>query len=120
MLKLTSVALSLLALVSIVPSAQAGLIFNGDNHNSQPQIKVIINPQTKTQDRYDSKYDDKYDNYKSYQERKAALRRREWEARREAYRRYQRSQYYSNSRYNRDSYDRYDDDKSYYNYRDRH
>jgi hypothetical protein len=120
MLKLTSVALSLLALVSIVPSAQAGLIFSGDNRNSQPEIKVIINPQAKTQDRYDNKYDDKYDNYKTFKERKAAQRRREWEARREAYRRYQRSGYYSNSNYHRDSYDRYDNDKSYYNYRDRH
>jgi hypothetical protein len=115
MLKLTSVALSLLALVSIAPAAQAGLIFKADSHNSQPQIKVIINPQTKTEDRHDSKYN----NYKNYQEWKAAQRRREWEARRETYRRYQRNQYYSNSGYNRDSHDRYHDNSSY-NYRDRH
>jgi hypothetical protein len=127
MLKLTSVALSLLTLVSIVPSAQAGLIFKGDSYNSQPTIKVIVNPQAKNQrrdedcdeDRRNTKYN-KSNSYKKYHERQAAQRRSEWEARSEAYRRTQRAdKYYSNSSYHRDSYDR-DDDYSSYNDRDRH
>jgi hypothetical protein len=127
MLKLTSLALTLLTLVSIAPAAQAGLIFKGDSYNSQPAIKVIVNPQSRNQQRDEDCDDDrrntKYNNsnYKKYQERQAAQRRREWEARREAYRRYQRgSGYYSNTGYSRDYDDRDDDYTSYYKGRDRH
>jgi hypothetical protein len=134
MLKLTSFALSALALISMVPAAQAAPIFNKEvfdrDRNSQPAIKVIVNPQSKNQDRHDDRDDDRYDDrrtsnygrynsYKNYQERQAAAqRRREWKARREAYRRYYQQKYYSNSNYHRDSYDR--DDDNYYKYRDRH
>jgi hypothetical protein len=119
MLKLTSFALGLLTLVSIVPSAQAAPIFIGDNRNSQPEVKVIINPQTKTQERYEERRNTTYGNnnsYQSYHERQEAQRRRELEARREAYRRHHHG--YNN--YHRDSYERYDNKSGYYNNRDRY
>jgi hypothetical protein len=115
MLKFTSIALGLLTLVSIVPSAQAFPIVIGDTRNSQPEVKVIINPQTKTE----SHRDNNYNSYQSYHERQEAQRRREREARREAwYRRHHG--YSSNNNYNRDSSGRYEDKSGYYNNRDRH
>ncbi len=121
MLKLTSFALGLLTLVSIVPSAQAFPIVIGDTRNSQPEVKVIINPQAKTESHRDNNYNN-YSSYQSYHERQEAQRRREREARREAW--YRRHHGYSsnnnNYNYNRDSSGRYEDKSGYYNNRDRH
>jgi hypothetical protein len=93
MLKLTSLALGLLTLISIAPSAQAFPIVIGDTRNSQPEVKVIINPQVKTESRRDNDYrtesrrDDKY-NYRFNAERRRQIEiarereaRERWEAR---------------------------------------
>ncbi len=88
MLKVTSVALGLLTLLSLAPAAQAVPLIIGGDRNSQPQIKVIVNPQSNTTERRD---DDRYrqypehrhgrDRYREEQERYRQIQARKREAR---------------------------------------
>lgn len=87
MLKITSVAVGLLTLLSLSPAAQAFPISIGGG-NSQPQIKVILNPQTQIADRWDDNYryrqPERRDNnyrYRQEQERYRLIEARNREAR---------------------------------------
>jgi hypothetical protein len=121
MLKLTSLALGLLTLISIVPSAQAFPIVIGDTRNSQPEVKVIINPQVRTESRRDDKY-----NYRLDAERRRQIeiaREREARARWEA--KHRHHGYYSQkpsygSTYHSEHNEHREDRGGYYNNRDRH
>jgi hypothetical protein len=75
MLKLTTLALGLLTLISLAPSAQAAPLFDRghDNYptpvqrtvgdrNSQPEIKVIVNPQSRPEVRPENRREERYEN----------------------------------------------------------
>jgi hypothetical protein len=130
MLKLTSLALGLLTLISIVPSAQAFPVVIGDTRNSQPEVKVIINPQVKTENRRDdyrteSRRDNNY-NYRLDAERRRQIEiAREREARERWEAKHRRHGYYSqkpsySSTYHSEHNEHREDRGGYYNSRDRH
>jgi hypothetical protein len=104
MLKLTSAALGFLTLISIVPSVQAAPLFDRPNDSpapnvraifgtraSQPEIKVIVNPQARPEihpaiyrdDRFNNRYDRRESEYR-YRQELARRREREIEREREA------------------------------------
>jgi hypothetical protein len=98
MFKPTTFALGLLTLISLAPSAQAAPLFDRgrDNYptpvqrpvgdrNSQPEIKVIVNPQSRPEVRPEIRRDDRYENRRGdeYRYRQEAERRREIDRRRE-------------------------------------
>jgi hypothetical protein len=98
MFKPTTFALGLLTLISLAPSAQAASIFDRghDNYptpvqrpvgdrNSQPEIKVIVNPQSRPEVRPEIRREDRYENRRGdeYRYRQEAERRRHMEIARE-------------------------------------
>jgi hypothetical protein len=98
MFKPTTFALGLLTLISLAPSAQAAPLFDRghDNYptpvqrpvgdrNSQPEIKVIVNPQSRPEVRPESRREDRYENRRGdeYRYRQEADRRRQMEIARE-------------------------------------
>jgi hypothetical protein len=98
MFKPTTFALGLLTLISLAPSAQAAPLFDRghDNYptpvqrpvgdrNSQPEIKVIVNPQSRTEVRPEIRREDRYENRRGdeYRYRQEADRRRQMEIARE-------------------------------------
>ncbi len=85
MFKPTTFALSLLTLISLASSAQAAPLFDRgyDNYptrgqrtigdrNLQPEIKVIVNPQSRPNDRYENRQGDEY-RYRQEAERRRQL-----------------------------------------------
>jgi hypothetical protein len=102
MFKPTTFVLGLLTLIALAPSAQAAPLFDrghdtypttaqrpvGDR-NSQPEIKVIVNPQSRPEVRpeirHEDRRDDRYENRRGdeYRYRQEAERRREIDRRRE-------------------------------------
>jgi septal ring factor EnvC (AmiA/AmiB activator) len=120
MLKFTSLAIGLLTLISIVPSAQAFPILDRSNPNSA-QINVNINPQVRSEDRRER------DGYRyrreiEHRERKLARERAaraRWEAAQ-----YRRHGYYSQrpadgSIYQPQAIDRREERDDYYRHHDR-
>jgi hypothetical protein len=98
MFKPTTFALGLLTLISLAPSAQAAPLFDRghdtyptsgqrqvDNRNSQPEIKVIVNPQSRPEVRPEIRREDRYENRRGdeYRYRQEAERRRHMEIARE-------------------------------------
>jgi hypothetical protein len=98
MFKPTTFALGLLTIISLAPSAQAAPLFDRghDNYptpvqrsvgdrNSQPEIKVIVNPQSRPEVRPEIRRDDRYENRRGdeYRYRQEAERRRHMEIARE-------------------------------------
>jgi hypothetical protein len=102
MLKPTTFALGLLTLISLVPSAQAAPTFDRgrDNYptpvqrpvgdrNPQPEIKVIVNPQSRPEVRpeirREDRREDRYENRRGneYRYRQEVARRRQMEIVRE-------------------------------------
>jgi hypothetical protein len=94
MFKPTTFALGLLTLISLAPSAQAASIFDRghDNYptpvqrtvgdrNSQPEIKVIVNPQSRPEIRREDRYENRRGD--EYRYRQEAERRRQMEIGRE-------------------------------------
>ncbi len=122
MLKITSFALGLLTLISLAPSAQAFPISGGNDRNSQPEIKVIVNPQGKTESRRDNDYSYRVDSDRRRQLELA--REREARSRWEAAHRHHHG-YYSYRSNHGDNYEyknngHREDNGGYYNNRDRH
>jgi hypothetical protein len=102
MFKPTTFALGLLTIISLAPSAQAAPLFDRghDNYptpvqrpvgdrNSQPEIKVIVNPQSRpevrSEIRHEDRREDRYENRRGdeYRYRQEAERRRHMEIARE-------------------------------------
>jgi hypothetical protein len=98
MFKPTTFVLGLLTLISLAPSAQAAPLFDRghDNYptpvqrpigdrNSQPEIKVIVNPQSRPEVRPEIRHGDRYENRRGdeYRYRQEAERRRHIEIARE-------------------------------------
>jgi hypothetical protein len=98
MFKPTTFALGLLTIISLAPSAQAAPLFDRghDNYptpvqrsvgdrNSQPEIKVIVNPQSRPEVRPEIRRDDRYENRRGdeYRYRQEAERHRQIEIARE-------------------------------------
>jgi hypothetical protein len=94
MFKPTTFVLGLLTLISLAPSAQAAPLFDRgrdtyptpvqrpvENRNSQPEIKVIVNPQSRPEVRPEIRYEDRYENRRGdeYRYRQEADRRRQME-----------------------------------------
>lgn len=90
MFKLKTFALGLLTLISLAPSAQATPLFDRGrdnyptpvqrpviNRNAQPEIKVIVNPQSRLESRYENRRGDEY------RYRQEVERRRQFEIARE-------------------------------------
>jgi hypothetical protein len=94
MLNLKTFTIGLLTLISLAPSAQAAPLFDrgrdsyptpvqrpvGDR-NSQPEIKVIVNPQSRPEVRPEIRYEDRYENRRGdeYRYRQEVARRRHME-----------------------------------------
>lgn len=85
MFKPTTFVLGLLTLISLAPSAQAAPLFDRghDNYptpiqrpvgdrNSQPEIKVIVNPQSRPESRYENRRGDEY-RYRQEAERRRQI-----------------------------------------------
>jgi hypothetical protein len=98
MIKPKTFVLGLLTLISLVPSAQAAPTFDRgrDNYptpvqrpisdrNSQPEIKVIVNPQSRPEVRPEIRREDRYENRRGdeYSYRQEAERRHHIEIARE-------------------------------------